>query len=236
MLPKSGSQGFEAAYAVFMKEQIQSSTGERKRRIQESAGRYGEKMILEKVIWPEWGTLDGWHAEYELRDLSGKRMYVDFMFVEELWRVSLGVEADGYEVHVNLNRSEHSWQLQRQNDMLLQVSKLLRFSVDEAVHRPEVCRLRLRAMRELLIGGTSPPAGGLQGLVEREVVKLAMHHGGRISASLLARQLDIDRRTACKYLHHMTQKGCLIPGKLTWKRINWYELHPEYRMIKWMLE
>ncbi|SDO00372.1 hypothetical protein SAMN04487897_10740 [Paenibacillus sp. yr247] len=59
--------GFEKAHQAFLERHLHLRTGERKGRLLRGHN-YAEKLLLQNVWWPLFGSLDQLHPEYEIYD------------------------------------------------------------------------------------------------------------------------------------------------------------------------
>ncbi|GJM81478.1 hypothetical protein HMSSN139_39740 [Paenibacillus sp. HMSSN-139] len=70
---------FDQAHQAFMEKHLAGRTGERKGRLQRGH-QYAEKLLLQNVWWPLFGTLEHLHPEYEIYDWNRKSQFLDFAF------------------------------------------------------------------------------------------------------------------------------------------------------------
>jgi hypothetical protein len=216
---KGGDWMFEQAYENFIQSHIRSRTGERLRRL-EKGHQYAEKLLLLNVWYPAFGNFDKLHPEYEVRDFRHGVRYLDCAYVHEGFRISL--EADGYSPHSrNISRDEFSDERDRQNDLIIDGWKVIRFSVDRLKHQPRECQRRLQQLMGKCLGEWEILKG--LGIEERELVRRALQLGGIITTFEAQISLDVSDRTARKWLQRLVKKKIMLPHSGT-QRIHSYRL------------
>jgi hypothetical protein len=198
---------FEQAHKEFLDRHLSLRTGERKGRLLRGH-RFAEKLLLQNVWWPLFGTLDDVHPEYEIYDWNRKSQFLDFAFLPTFGR--FGLECDGFQTHVkDMDREKFSYSLNRDNFLTGMGWKMLHFSFDDVQNRPEVCRMLLQlAISPYIIQHRSVrPAR----LAEKEVLRLAWKLGKPIRPKDVCNHLEVDFRTARKWLRTLVEKGWLEP-------------------------
>ncbi|MDR6551222.1 hypothetical protein [Paenibacillus qinlingensis] len=68
-------RSFEKQYASFWEEQVRHASGQRLEMLQRDLT--GTKKLLEELLLPVLGTLDGLVLEFEMMSLSGMKIYGD---------------------------------------------------------------------------------------------------------------------------------------------------------------
>ncbi|MBB6670153.1 DNA-binding response regulator [Cohnella nanjingensis] len=196
---------FEAAYGRLMERAATESRGERKRRLLEKHGHL-EKLFLASVWWPVIGSLDYLHPEYEYRDLNGRVRFCDYSYMPSR-AFQLAIEADGFGSH---GRDMTRWQLdderERQNHLLIDGWKLLRFTSDGIKEKSHRCqRTLLLAMAKW---GQSLGRKEKLCVHERAIIQFNTTFEGEIlKPSIVAEALQINSRTAIVHLKSLTEKG-----------------------------
>jgi len=210
---------FEQAYERFMKEHLSRRKGERLRRL-EQGHQYGEKLILQNTWYPAFGHFEKLHPEYEVRDFRSGVRYLDIAYVYEGF--SIDVEADGYSPHQrDISRDAFSDERDRQNDLVIDGWKIIRFSVDRLINQPRECQRRLQQLMGKCLGEWERMNG--LSLEEREIIKRALRLSGVLKVGDVQECLGVSDRTARKWLHRLVQKRVLLPQSGT-QRIHCYRL------------
>ncbi|MCM3700037.1 endonuclease domain-containing protein [Paenibacillus macerans] len=210
---------FEKAHQAFLEYHLSNRTGERKGRLLRGH-QYAEKLLLQNVWWPLFGTLDNLHPEYEVYDWNRKSQFLDFAFLPAFGR--FGLECDGFQSHVkDMDREKFSYSLNRDTFLTGMGWTMIHFSFDDMQQRPEVCRMLL----QLVISPYLLRSGRDQGLPvrEKEILRLAWRLGGRVRPRDVIQELDIDFRTARNRLRALSAKGMLGPIE-TGRGVRAYEL------------
>lgn len=198
---------FEEAHASFMNEHLSRRTGERKGRLLRGHN-YAEKLLLEKVWWPVFGSFDHLHPEYEVHDWNRKSQFLDFAFLPPFGK--FGLECDGFQSHVrDMDRDRFSYALNRDAFLTGMGWKMIHFSFDDVLQKPEICRMLL----QLVIGPYFIRSSQHLSIhvVEKEILRLAWSQGSRIRPKDVTDLLDIDFRTSRKWLHALVGQGLLRP-------------------------
>ncbi|RRJ64231.1 hypothetical protein EHV15_15855 [Paenibacillus oralis] len=210
---------FEEAHQAFMEYHLSRRTGERKGRLLRGH-QYAEKLLLQNVWWPLFGTLDNLHPEYEVYDWNRKSQFLDFAFLPAFGR--FGLECDGYQSHVkDMDREKFSYALNRDTFLTGIGWKMIHFSFDDIQRRPEVCQMLLQMVisPRLLRKGIDRPLP----VTEKEILLLAWRLGRHVRPKDVTDAFDIDFRTARNRLRSLTAKGLLAPIE-TGRGVRAYEL------------
>lgn len=200
---------FEQAHQAFLEGHMVARSGERKGRLQRGHN-YAEKLLLQNVWWPLFGTLEHLHPEYEVYDWNRKSQFLDFAYLPPFGR--FGIECDGFQSHVkDMDREKFSYALNRDTFLTGMGWKMLHFSFDDVQYRPEICRMLLNlAVGPYLIKKQSDPFG-LASPAEKEVLRLAWNLGKPIRPKDVSSHCSVNFRTARKWLNGLTEKGLLRP-------------------------
>ncbi|MWC29719.1 hypothetical protein [Paenibacillus sp. MMS18-CY102] len=219
--------GFEQAYEVFIEHHTACRTGERRGRLVRGH-QFAEKLLLQQVWWPLFGTLEHLHPEYEIYDWNRKSRFLDFAFLPTYGK--FGIECDGFQSHVkDMDREKFSYSLNRDTFLTGMGWKMLHFSFDDIQNRPEVCRMLL----QLAIGPTCCEArqSGLQSMVEKDILRLAWVLARPIRPQDVIERFDVNFRTARNWLRSLTDKGLLSPIEDRGRKVRAYALKAEPREL-----
>jgi very-short-patch-repair endonuclease len=210
---------FDACYEKFMQLQLQTRSGEYLRRLQEGHG-HAEKLFLEQVWWPAVGRFDFLHAEYQISDFKDGVRFLDFAYIRGTHLVC--IEIDGYKAHhQDLNRWQFTDQLTRQNHLILDGWKVLRFAYDEIKEKPRRCQQLILQMMGSWFG--EDYAGPALTLEEKEILRIVGQTHDPLLPKIIAERLRISRNHAGKLLRKLAQMGILQPASGT-TRIRSYKL------------
>jgi very-short-patch-repair endonuclease len=200
-------QAFETSYDAWMKKQIAESTGERCRRLREHG--YLEKKLLLHVWWPAVGTFEHLHAEYEVADFRDGVRFLDFAYLRLPHRICL--EADGYGPHArHADRHKFSDDLTRQNHLVIDDWRVLRFSADDIEHHPRKCQQIVLQLLGRLYGGNSDGYAELP-VMKREILRYAAYSAEPVRPSAIRELLRVGDKTARKLLRELAAEGYLAP-------------------------
>ncbi|MGG1514340.1 DUF559 domain-containing protein [Paenibacillus oryzisoli] len=214
---------FDVTYETFMEVQARSRSGEALRRLLEGH-RHAEKLFLEEVWWPAVGRFDDLHAEYEISDFKDGVRYLDFAYVRGNYRVC--IEIDGYGAHHReLNRWQFADQLTRQNHLVLDGWKVLRFAYDDIREKPRRCQQLILQMLGSWFG--EGQAMMTLSLEQKEILRIASQSSGPLQPAEVIKRLQVSRNYAGKLLRSLVQLGLLQPASGS-RRIRSYKLTGKY--------
>jgi len=208
---------FEIQYGAWLNVHRADRTGESLRRLENGLG-YGEKLFLEQIWWPVVGSLDHLFPEYGIVDDGERERFIDLAYIRSPYRIA--IEIDGYGPHVkNIDRYQFGDGLMRQNQLVMEGWKPIRFSVTDLEQRPERCIRFIRSMlgqwygrQHIHIPITSR---------ERQLLTFAVFSHAFVDSSVIAAEFGIRREHAGKWLRKLYAKGLLTPVKIG-KRIHRY--------------
>lgn len=181
---------FTEAHEAFLTRHLSARKG--LRRLQEGHG-ISEKLFLEQVWWPAFGNFHHLHPEYEVFDFKDGSRFLDFAFIRPMFQ--LAIEIDGYGTHGrNLSRWQFSDQLLRQNHLVIDGWRVLRFAYDDVNERPRLCQQLLQQMLGRWLGDDRAVSGADP--AEREVARLAMRLCRPLTPGDVSKHLHIDVRVA----------------------------------------
>lgn len=218
--------GFQETYTQWLSDHLSCRQGERERRLREGHG-HAEKAFVEKVWWPAFGHFRELHPEYEVTDFKDGFRYLDFAYLRSGLR--LAIEIDGYGPHLRkISRDRFSDQCRRQNDLILDGWKVLRFTYDDVNENPRYCQQTLHQFMGRWLGeGENIDAVHF---IEREILRLFLRADKPITPSDVSRSLGMKNQTARKWLHHLADKQWIQPASGS-ERVRTYLLDERGRKI-----
>ncbi|WDL99043.1 helix-turn-helix domain-containing protein [Alicyclobacillus sp. ALC3] len=212
---------FELAYREFVSSHFQRRSGAAASRLADGLG-HAEKLFLQNVWWPMFYHFDGLHPEYQIRDVGRGWRYIDFAYIRGYYRLAL--EIDGYASHRrDATRYDHSEECRRQNALVLDGWRLLRFAYDDVHDHPEICAQMIQAV----IGRWSAVDESFSEATigEREMLRYTAHSPRPITPKEVAEALNISVVTARRHMRKLVKMHWLEPvgGQ---KRVRAYRIHP----------
>jgi hypothetical protein len=185
-----------------MARHMASRKGERLRRLQEGHG-HAEKLFLQQVWWPAFGHFNQLHPEYEVYDFKDGSRFLDFAFIRPMFH--LAIEIDGNSTHGrDLGRRQFADQLLRQNHLVIDGWRVLRFAYDYVNERPRLCQQMLQQMFGRWLGEERSVTGADP--AEHEIARLALRLCRPIKASDVCRNLGVESKYARRLLHRLVEK------------------------------
>lgn len=159
-----------------------------------------------------------------MKDFRDGTRFIDFAYLRH--PLKLAIEVDGYNTHANsISRTQFSDQLIRQNHLVIDGWKILRFSYDDVKDRPRMCE---QILLQFLGKYLREQQGHLDELshVEREICRFAFTAGKTISPRDICDLLQFEAKKSRRILHEMLAKQLLVPAGDGQQRIKCYGLHP----------
>lgn len=204
----TNDSAFESAYEAMIERAIKESAGERKRRL--LLDRFNEKLLARNVWWQVRGSLEGLIPEMEIIDLKDGTRFSDYGYVHPTRkRRGMLLEADAFGTHLrDVSRWKYADDLERQNHLLIDGWKLLRFSRDDMLEKPRRCQQTLLAALSAW-GFMTAMAGPRLNVYERAILHYANEHAGEIRIGELSEGLEVSHRVIKDSLLRLEQLGII---------------------------
>ncbi|SDG29034.1 hypothetical protein SAMN04488542_13340 [Fontibacillus panacisegetis] len=213
---------FEEEHAGYIEQHLGIRSGERARRLQEGHG-HAEKLFLENVWWLAIGNFENLHPEYEVVDYKDGFRYLDFAYLRP--GLQLAIEIDGYGPHMrHISRVQFSDQCRRQNDLVIDGWKVLRYSYDDVKENPRFCQQKLQQFMGRWLGQDERVVE--VDWEEKEIIRLFLKSSCPVTPTDLANHFGVTTKTARVWLHQMLTKKWIQPVGGS-QRIRAYKLNLE---------
>ncbi|MDF2926797.1 MAG: DNA-binding response regulator [Paenibacillaceae bacterium] len=213
-------ENFHKVHEKWLQKHCQGRKGEARRRLEEGYG-VAERAFVEKVWWPAVGHLEQLIPEYEIRDYSDGQRFMDFAYVNGALRVCM--EVDGFGPHWrDINRRQFADQWMRQNHLVLDGWRVLRFAYDDVLEKPRRCQQIIQQMLGMVVmaadahGASSGESGEAEelNLLEREILRcLRSKREGQINAAFVKKEFKVSTASAYRALHKLKERHYLAPVK-----------------------
>jgi very-short-patch-repair endonuclease len=198
---------FDELHKEFINTHLSKRNGERKGRLLRGHN-HAEKLLLQNVWMPLFGSLENLHPEFEVYDWNRKSQFLDFAFLPPFGR--FGIECDGFQSHVrDMDREGFSYALNRDTFLTGMGWRMIHFSFDDVQNRPEVCRMLLQLVIGPYLMRNRPASPVLS--EERDVLRLAWKLGKPIRPMDVSNYFKVNYRTARKWLRSLVEKAYLSP-------------------------
>lgn len=199
---------FETSYRSWIDDCVRTCKGERKRRLQEGLG-YGEKMFLSAVWWPAFRSLEHLHPEYEVQDFKDGSRFLDFAYIRHELGLYICIEIDAYGTHLrNLSRWEYDDHVDRQNDLVMDDWKVLRFTHDRIKDKPRQCQQKLlQAFGKWNVERSAKIADNP---LDQTIVQLLENYKTPHTITEIAHKLGWRRNTIAKRIRFMITQGDIL--------------------------
>ncbi|NQX61018.1 DNA-binding response regulator [Paenibacillus qinlingensis] len=210
---------FEVAHDGFIAYHSSTRKGDSLRRLLEGHS-HAEKLFLLQVWWPAFKHFNDLHPEYEVKDFRDGTRFLDFAFIKHT--LKLAIEIDGFTTHASqISRSQFSDHLIRQNHLIIDGWRILRFSYDDIKDRPRMCQQVLQQFMGRYLGMNDGLAKVIS-YVEKEVLRYAINLETPLTNQVVCGVLSIKEQKARQLLKIMHDKKLLESvGKGT-QRIKYY--------------
>lgn len=214
---------FEKAHESFFHDHLEKRSGERRDRLKRGH-KHAEKMFLQNVWYPLKGHFENLHPEYEVLDWRGRPYYIDLAYI--LPHIKIGWEILGYGPHVrDIDRRKFSQELMREAFLNGLGWKIVSFSYDDVVNNPELCQTMVQMILSQYIPVEVP--ADMIALTEKEIIRLACNAGRPLRPVDVSKHLNVDYRTAKKWIDQLCHKQILKPI-INGRIIRHYELEPNF--------
>jgi very-short-patch-repair endonuclease len=200
---------FEKEHERWIEQHAKQRKGERLRRLREGHG-HAEQLFLKNVWHPAFRHFEHLHPEYEVRDFRDGNRYLDFAYIKHPFFACF--EIDGYGPHWrDLDRRKFTDHLNRQNHLVLDGWKVLRFSYDEVVDKPRNCQQLIQQFIGRWLG--SEASSHYLSPEEKEILRLAARKQSPITIREAASQIGCGDRHTRTLLRTLADKKLLAPAR-----------------------
>lgn len=222
---------FQSAYEQWLDKHVGLRKGENKRRLSQGHG-HVERLFLKQVWYPAFRHFEGLHPEYEVADFRDGSRFLDFAYIR--FPLKLAIEIDGYGPHTAHNsRWQFADSLMRQNHLVIDGWRILRFSYDDVAEKPRMCEQVIQQFIGSWIGGSGTPAefstisSGSADIIEAEVLRLALRLDRSLRPEDVCSLLQVRHDKARSILHNMVKKQSLLPAGKGVRRIRCFKVNRE---------
>lgn len=196
---------FKRDFQVFVERQLQEAEGQRAEML--SKDLTGTKLLLERVLVPVFGGLEGFVLEHESISLAGVRIYTDVFHP----RLRIAFEEESYTAHAEkVSRGRFSFERMRIRSAAKLGYTYCPFSRDEIEDKPDFCRSNLY---EIIGQIGSVEASGIMELplYEREVIRCGLLRLEPFDLGDVSTWLMVSKETSRRVLRDMKSKGLIDP-------------------------
>ncbi|MGO4374712.1 DUF559 domain-containing protein [Paenibacillus sp. MCAF20] len=212
---------FQNSYDSWIAKCLKEKKGEDRRRLGHEHG-YAEKLFLEKVWFPVFYHFDSLNPEFEVEDYIDGKRYLDFTYIRDSLR--LAIEIDGYKQHAShATRAQFADSLMRQNHLVLDGWRILRFSFDHINDKPRMCQQVIQQFLGNYSGGTTAMLDGVN-IFEAEVIRLGIRPQRSIRVADVCAKMELNTRNSRKLLRSMLDKQQLVHSGVGQVRIRSYRV------------
>ncbi|WP_246314993.1 DNA-binding response regulator [Paenibacillus foliorum] len=198
------------------------------RRLQEGHG-HAERRFLEQVWWPATGSFDHLHPEYEVHDFKDGTRYLDFAYLRFPMRIC--IEIDGYGPHSkDVSRWQFADQLMRQNHLVIDGWRIIRFSYDDISEKPRRCQQLIQQLLGIWFAEESQQL--LLSPKEQQIIHFMIQKQTKLTPLEVSQHIGITDRHARTLLHRLVQAKVLMSASGN-KRIRSYKLNPGAKHLSW---
>jgi hypothetical protein len=199
---------------------LRKRSDEQLRRLKEGHG-HAEKLFLQHVWWPAIGHFEHLHPEFEVFDFKDGTRYLDFAYIRSPFQVCF--EIDGYGPHArDASRRQFADNLLRQNHLIIDGWKVIRFAYDDIQEKPRRFQQMLQQLMGRWFGDEQVPVKLTW--KQKEIVRIAIHKNVPITPLEVCRRLGISDRYARELLRQLVEANVLLPASGT-HRVRSYRLN-----------
>ncbi|MNI48922.1 hypothetical protein D3C73_1035130 [compost metagenome] len=181
---------------------------------------------MKQVWYPAFRQFEHLHPEYEVVDFRDGARFLDFAFIQ--FPLRLAIEIDGYGPHLTkTSRWQFAESLMRQNHLIIDGWRILRFSYDDVNEKPRMCMQIMQQFMGSWLGGSTPNQTSASDFLETEVLRLALRLERSLRPQDVCDLLQIQKDKAHRILHNMLKKNSLLPVGKGEKRIRCYKVNQD---------
>jgi DNA-binding CsgD family transcriptional regulator len=141
--------------------------------------------------------------------------------------VKIAIEIDGYGPHFsNVSRWQFADNLLRQNHLVLDGWRILRFSYDDIAEKPRRCQQLIQQCMGIWFHDTTALPSLSLSAKEQQLVRLLVQRQSEVTPVETAEQLGVSGRHARTLLQRLTRARVLVPASGS-RRIRTYKLNPD---------
>lgn len=171
---------------------------------------HAEILFLQNVWYPAFRSFEHLHPEYEVFDFRDGTRYLDFAYLK--YPLKLNIEIDGYGPHSSqASRSHFSDDRMRQNHLMIDGWRVLRFSYDDVNERPRMCEQIVQQFMSTWLNQHDHERSSKR-IIQQEILKLALRSEKPIRSRDVSSHLSIHIDTARRLLRKMVKENILLPG------------------------
>lgn len=198
---------FDKQFTALVDYQVRcEESEERKRRIARLG--HAERLFLQEVWWPAIGSFEYLHPEYEVSDFKDGTRFLDFAYIRFPLRICF--EIDGYGPHSrDLSRWQFADQLMRQNHLIIDGWRVIRFSYDDIAEKPRRCQQLIQQLIGSWFGSGRQPAALTA--TEHKIVRYAIGRQAPFSPAEASAAAGVSERQTRTLLHRLLGSGVLVP-------------------------
>ncbi|MDK8182254.1 DNA-binding response regulator [Paenibacillus sp. UMB4589-SE434] len=217
---------YESMYEKWFADALEKSSGNRKMRLMQGHG-YAEQLFLEKAWYPAFKSLEHLYPEYEVEDYRDGSRFLDFAYIR--FPLRLAIEIDGYGPHhAKVTRWQFSDSLIRQNHLIIDGWRILRFSYDDIHDKPRMCEQLLQQFMGTWYQGYDTGHSSSHEVLENEILHYAAHLDRDLLPQDVCHFLNVGKEKARSLLKRMVVKQMLLPHKGGKMRIRSYTVNRNY--------
>ncbi|NQX61323.1 hypothetical protein [Paenibacillus qinlingensis] len=196
---------FEKEYEIFWNEQVRQAQGQRLDMLRRDLT--GTKKLLEEVVLPVLGTVEGLELEFEMISLSGVKIYGDVCHP----KLRIVFEEESFVTHAEkITRDRFSFERARARSVAMLGYTYFPYSRDQLEKKASFCQRNLYEW----IGrfGNAQGAGMLElPVYEREVLRFALLCNKPFQLKEVSQWLQLKREACGKIVRKLEAKGFILP-------------------------
>jgi hypothetical protein len=211
-------------YQAWLARQRAARNGESLRRLNEGHA-HNEALFAQNIWHSAVGSFDFLYAEYEVASYRDGSYFLDFAYIRPPYRI--GLEIYDFSSHAkHVTRRSFDYNLERQNELILDGWLIFRISLDAIKERPRHCQQFLLQMLGKLYSGGSAEGAAALSLELREIMRLALRLQHPFRPEDVSLLLGVHVQYARKLLFQLVALEMLAPASGS-ARIRTYRLGPK---------
>jgi Protein of unknown function (DUF559). len=213
---------FQTVHQKWYELHLKKLKGKAKERLEQGHA-HAERLFLQNVWYPAFRNFDYLHPEYEVADFRDGTRFLDFAYLK--YPLKLNIEIDGYGPHSSqASRTQFSDDRIRQNHLVIDGWRILRFSYDDVNERPRMCEQIVQQFMSTWLGRHYRERSSEE-IIQQEVLRLVLRTDRPIRAREVSTYLSVHIETARSILREMAKLNLLVPCGSGNRRVHSYAVN-----------
>ncbi|ACS99889.1 hypothetical protein [Paenibacillus sp. JDR-2] len=215
---------FESVHQKWYEMHLKKLNGKDKERLMQGHA-HAERLFLKNVWFTAFRNFENLHPEYKVADFRDGARYLDFAYLK--YPLKLSIEIDGFGPHLSqASRNHFSDDRIRQNHLVIDGWRILRFSYDDICDRPRMCEQIVQQFMSTWLDRHYTERSS-DAIIQHEVLRLALRTEKPLRAREVSTYLTVHIETARSILRELAKLNLLLPCGGGKQRVHSYVVNKE---------